>query len=93
MQMPTAHPVSPLPTPFAARTVAGAGSLARKLASVARALRLDRGGADRHAMERAAFAGLNERMLKDIGAPPWLVSEAAARSRDTLQSRLDAGLY
>jgi len=93
MQMPTAHPAFPLPAPFAARTVAGAGLLTRMLASAARALRLDRGGADRHAMERAAFAGLNERMLKDIGASPWLVSEAAARSRDTLQSVLDAGLH
>jgi len=36
---------------------------------------------------------LNERMLNDIGASPWLVEEAAARTRDTLQSRIDAGLY
>ena len=63
------------------------------LAGVARALRIDWRGADRHALERAAVGGLNERMLKDIGASPWLISEAAAHSRDTLQSRLDAGLY
>ena len=93
MQMPTAHPAYPLPTPFAGRPGAGTGLLVRMLAGVARALRIDRRGPDRHALERAAVAGLNERMLKDIGASPWLISEAAARSRDTLQSRLDAGLY
>jgi hypothetical protein len=93
MQMPTAHPAFSLPTPFAAHTVAESGPLARMLAGVLRVLRLDRHGVDRHALERAAVAGLNERMLRDIGASPWLVSEAAARSRDTLQSRLDAGLY
>jgi hypothetical protein len=92
MQMPTAHAAFSLPMPRTTRT-AGAGVFARILAGVARALRLGQGGADRYAMERAAVAGLNERMLKDIGASPWLVSEAAARSRDTLQSRLDAGLY
>jgi hypothetical protein len=93
MQMPTAHPAYYLPTPFAGRRGAGTGLLARMLAGIARALRTDWRGADRHALERAAVAGLNERMLKDIGASPWLISEAAARSRDTLQSRFDAGLY
>jgi len=93
MQMPTAHPAFSLPAPLAARAVAGPGVVARMLASVARALRFDWRSVDRHAMERAAVAGLNERILKDIGASPWLVSEAAARSRDTLLSRLDAGLY
>jgi hypothetical protein len=90
MPMPTAHPAFSLPTLFAARTVAEAGLLARMAARVSRVLHLDRRGADRHSMERAAVAGLNERMLKDIGASPWLVAEAAARSRDVLQSRLDA---
>jgi hypothetical protein len=93
MQMPTAHPAFSLPAPFAVRTVAATGFFARMLAGVRRALRFDGGRADRHAMERDAVAGLNERMLKDIGASPWLVAEAAERSRDTLQSRLDAGLY
>ena len=87
MQMPTAHPAFSMPAAFVALRVAGAGFFARRLASVVGALRFTRHGADRQWMERAAVAGLNERMLKDIGASPWLVSEAAARSRDTLQSR------
>ena len=93
MQMPTAYPANSLPTPFAARTVAAAGLIAWMTARVARVLRLHWRGVDRHTMERASVGGLNERMLKDIGASPWLVAEAAARSRDMLRSRLDAELY
>ncbi len=94
MQVPTAHPALPLPTQLAARIAAWLALIGQAVNGALHSLAHRRPrSVDRHAVERAAVAGLSERMLKDIGASPWLVEEAAARARDTLQSRLDAGFY
>lgn len=93
MQVPTACPALPLPTQPAARIAAWLALVGQAVNGALHSLRTVPRSVDRHAAERAAVAGLSERMLKDIGASPWLVEEAAARARDTLQSRLDAGFY
>jgi len=93
MQMPAAYPTLPLPAQPGARIAVRLALVGQALAGALRSLRVMPRSVDRHTAERAALAGLNERMLNDIGASPWLVEEAAARTRDTLQSRIDAGLY
>ena len=93
MQVPTAYPALPLATQPVARIAAWLALIGQRVNGALHSLRVMPSSVDRHAAERAAVAGLNERMLKDIGASPWLVEEAAARARDTLQSRLDAGHF
>ena len=90
MNSPCAHPVMPVPHPT--RAAASLGHLWRALVNGVRALRIGTGAPDRNALEREALAGLNERMLKDIGASKWLVANTATRARDDLQARIDGGI-
>ena len=81
-----------MPVPHATRAAASLGHLWRALVNSVRALRIGTGAPDRNALEREALAGLDERMLKDIGASEWLVANTATRARDDLQARIDGGL-
>jgi hypothetical protein len=90
MNSPAAHPA--MPVPLATRAAASLGHVWRALVDAARALRVGIGAPDRNVLEREALAGLDERMLKDIGASEWLVAATATRARDDLQARIDGGL-
>ena len=81
-----------MPVPVVTRGAASMRHVWRALVDAARALHVATGAPDRNVLERDALAGLDERMLKDIGASEWLVANAATRARDDLQARIDGGL-
>ena len=86
---PTLH----LPQSLPARLAASLGHAWRALVSGTRRARAVPRVSNRDALEREALAGLDEHMLKDIGASSWLVASAATQTRDEFQRRIDAGLY
>ena len=89
MNSPAAHPA--MPVPRATRMATSLGHVWRAVVDATRALLAGTGSPDRNVLEREALAGLDERMLKDIGASEWLVASAATRARDDLQARIDGG--
>ncbi len=86
---PTLH----LPQSLPARLAASLGHAWRALLAATRRPRDEARVSEQNVLERDALAGLDEHMLKDIGASSWLVANAVAGTRDEVQRRIDAGLY
>jgi len=91
--------VSPPPQAFtllsaspAARTAISLGHLWRVLVGALRGLRAKYGATDHKAGDGQGLAGLDDRMLRDIGASEWGAANAAMRTYDDLRTRIDGGL-